>query len=481
MAQDWLNWMQRTLQQIDDVFPPDSQEVKQELVQRFSDLLDMNDSWLDQWLELQDQFYYLMEKHPELVKEGQTGTASLTEQQEYSNDPNGDQAQPLGEMWINEHVLRQFREGQGFYQLWMLLDANESFADVVAEEPDFILGRLYLAVTCFHRGNFEEAEQHLKLALNTAEHAEFKRFSHHMLGCVYVKQGQEVQAIREFSHALSLNREDPDTLFNLGACHFRLNSIRLAIPCFEQALLYADEDWESMLYLAHCYTLTGQLDAGTHWKQMAYETSQKPWMITSIVHSLEDAGEWEKAKSWSLYCVGKHPEWAEGYHGVGWNLWQLERHPDAILWLKKALSLKHDDPNMLFSYWTVLQTVGTQQEKKKAEQHISHHLSASPLWQLAKSAQFREKGEKAQAEQLLTPLLNSEHGQVQGAAHYQLAHLFMSRQRWQEAVQHFIAAREQDQFLRETWLFEGICHYLNGDAETSRTCLELYRSYVHEV
>ena len=50
-------------------------------------------------------------------------------------------------------VVRRFRQGQGFYQLNMFVEkAEQAFREVVEEEPEFLLGRMYLALSHFHEG-----------------------------------------------------------------------------------------------------------------------------------------------------------------------------------------------------------------------------------------------------------------------------------------------------------------------------------------
>lgn len=483
MAHNWFEWMEDVLTQIESILPHCPDEVKQELVYRFRHLQDVNDEWLDEWLLLQERFRNMIEQYPELAqnetpawpvdeKPLSQNSATVAKQDSSVASETDDQM----EFWIDERVLHQFREGQGYYQLLMFPQAMSQFMQVIETEPDFLLGRLYLALTCFHREQWEEAEKQFELILQTAPHDEFRRFSHHMLGCLHVKQNQDVKAVRQFSRALALDENNADTLFNLGACHYRLRSIRLAIPCFEQAVLHNEDDWESMLYLARCHTAIGFPDGAIQWRKLAYETSQKPHIISEIADDYERQDQPDKALKWHLYCVTKHPEWAEGYHGVAWNIWKKNHNPQAIVWLKKALTLKKDDPNILFSYWWITRSIGTSGERERIEKYLSTVMRESPLWQLAHGNRHRIKGETEQAKMTLIPLLDATEAKIQGAAYYQLAHLYMAEQKWPEAVKHFHAARDRDEQLHETWLFEGICHYLYGDEEASKQCLELYQS-----
>lgn len=481
VSYDWFDWMEDALMQLDAIYPHCPDEVKHELIDRFQHLQDVNDEWLQKWLYLQERFQQVSERYPELVQEqlpSFLSDATSLHHHDSNIEGEGDNEAADGqlEFWIDEQVLHQFREGQGYYELLMFPQANKQFMEVIDMEPDFLLGRLYFALTCFHRKQWEEAEKQFKLILRTSPHKEFTRFAHHMLGCLLVKQNEDVKAVRHFYRALAIEDNNADTLFNLGACHYRLRSIRLAIPCFEQALLQNEDDWESMLYLAACHNAIGFAEGAIQWRKLAYETSQKPHIISQIADEYERHGDPEQALKWHLYCVNKHPEWAEGYHGVAWNIWQNNRDPQAIVWLKKALSLKREDSNILFSYWWISRHLGLVNETARIDRHFTTIMHDSPLWRLAHGNRYRIKGETEQAIEALTPLLNAEEKRIQGAAYYQLAHLYMEEQQWSEAVAYFNEARKRDEQLHETWLFEGICHYLSGDEETSKTCLQFYQS-----
>ncbi|WP_054949650.1 tetratricopeptide repeat protein [Numidum massiliense] len=522
MMHEWFDWAEATLTQIEQVWTYCPDEVKREIASRFQALREMSDAWLDEWLLLQERLDELAMKYPGLNGAWENGgggettydpqlPSSLLELLLGENTPGGDgvnlasgasnpnsedpanedPANGVGnakksdgvdseddvlEFWIDEHALRQFREGQGYYNLWMLPEAMQHFNEVVAVEPDFILGRLYLALTYYERRELDEAERQLRLVLETAPHDEFRRIANHMLGCVAVKRGRDPEAVRHFSAALQFDDSDSDTLFNLGACHIRLRAVRLAIPFFEQVILQRNDDWESMLYLARAFAALGQAELAAYWRRVAYEASQKPHIATEIADSYEQQGQLDVACAWNMYCVRKHPEWAEGYHGVAWILWKRDRDPRAIVWLKKALALKRDDVNILFSYWWIVQAEGTAREKQRVEQFLASRLEEYHLWQLARGNQYRLSGDAEQARSALTPLLNAKALGMQGAAHYQLAHLYMAEQKWLKAVQHFHAARDRDVYLNDTWLFEGICHYLAGDIDTSRRCLQLYQT-----
>lgn len=480
MTYDEFDWMEEALAQIESIYPRCSTEVQRELADRFRHLQDVSDGWLDAWLLLQERFRDVIEKYPELAGQNDTSTAFFPPAVQPDNKEVGEAGPDLQsdeslKFWVDERAMQQFRIGQGYYNLWMFSDAMSQFLQVVDDEPDFVLARLYLALTYFQQEQWERAETEFQLVLETAPHPEFLRFCHHMLGCLFVRQKKDVKAVRHFSRALEMDVENSDTLFNLGACHYRLGSVQFAIPCFEQAIALNGDDWESMVYLAHCYTALGDHDQGTHWRKQAYEMSRKPWIISEIADSYERQQQLDEALKWNLYCVTNHPEWAEGYHGVAWNIWKKDRHPLAVVWLKKALTLKRDDVNILFSYWWIIHHVGTPEEKARVNRHVSSMMHQSPLWSLAHGNVYRVSGDFEQARKTLTPLLTAEEVRVQGAAHYQLAHLCMAEQKWKEAVDHFHKARECDGLLHETLLFEGICHYLTGDREASKNCLRLYQ------
>src|SRR5690606_20988287 len=83
---------------------------------------------LGSWIELHDHIMRLLELHPDLEDEEEV----------ISED-----------FWLSEGVVRAFRQGQGYYNLKLFLEAKKHFQQVVVEEPEFLLGRLYLALSHF--------------------------------------------------------------------------------------------------------------------------------------------------------------------------------------------------------------------------------------------------------------------------------------------------------------------------------------------
>lgn len=472
MTLEWFDWVDDVLTQIEQLFPHASDDVRREMIDRLHHLLDLNDAWLDEWLVLQERFHQLLQKYPELAEKHQ---GSETRADSLSESDSSEAGDSFFDFVVGEESLHQFRVGQGYYELLMFPEAVEQFGRVIDREPDFLLGRLYLAMTFFQQGRWDEAEKHFSLVLKGSPQKEFSRFAHHMLGCIAIRRRQDRDAARHFAKALEYDSRDSDTLFNLGACYFRLGLVRLAVPCFKSVLEINEDDWGSMVYLARACTVLGQTAEGEKWRKKAYATSQKPWIISEIAAEFERRGQFEQSLKWHWYGVSKHPEWAEGYHGVAWSMWHLKRRQEAVAWLKKALTLERDEPNLLFSFWWMSHLTGSAEEQKRVVRYLTANVNNFSLWQLVRGNVYRLQGDLERARKALIPLLNVKEMTVQGLAHYQLGHLYMARQEWSQAAKHFYEARERNTQLRETWLFEGICHYLLGNAQQSQRCLELYR------
>ena len=295
------------------------------------------DNLLEAWADIEDRIVRLVHAYPELAEEGE---------------------ELEGEFELDEMVVRRFRQGQGFYRLNMFVEAEEAFREVVEEEPEFLLGRVYLALSHFQKGNTDEAYRHFQLIASTTNHDVFIAFAHHMMGCVRVREGDERGAIRQFRKALSHRQNEADTWFNLGACHYRLGEYHEAIPCFYQALLLDENDGEAMWMLANCHRKLKQWDSVAYWRMLAFEKTDSLQAMETIARDYEEMGETEKALSWYRKILSRDARRIGAYQGMGWNTWVAGRGQEALAWLKKGLSLAPGDPDLLFTYAWILLEMG---------------------------------------------------------------------------------------------------------------------------
>ena len=448
MDQKWMEKMQQELHRIEKEYPNVSAPDRAHLRERFQQVRISCDKVLEVWMTLHDQIMHLLEQYPDLENEEE----AISE-----------------EFWLSESTVRAFRQGQGYYHLKLFIEAKKYFQQVAEEDPEFLLGRLYLALSYFQEGHLDEAQRQFQLAAEMADHDRFVAFASHMLGCVAVRRGEERKAIRYFSKAASLNGEEEDTWFNLGACHFRLEEYHEAIPYFYHALLRDPKDWESMFYLSSCYRKLQQWQSVFFWRLAAYEKTESPEIMESIAHDYEDQGNPEKALAWYQKLRLRDPSRLSAYQGIAWNLWSLGRKDQAISWLKKGLTLAPDHPDLLFTYIWFLLKEGRSEVANNILTRIPAERSAQASWLVVRSELFVQSGQFDEAFRLAGEITQkAKSPAVQGLGHYQQGRVLLEMGRAAEALDHFRHAGRMCPNWRDPLFYEGVCHAVEGRPDVTR-------------
>lgn len=409
---------------------------------------------LEGWINLEEDVAILLQSYPDLDDE---------------------QQEEVGEsFWLDGEVVRTFRQGQGYYQLRMFQEARPYFDEVVQSEPDFLLGRIYLALSQFQSAQWSEAQRHFQLVAETADHLHFQVFAFHMLGCVHVKRGQDERAIHYFKRALEIDTEHGDSWFNLGACYTRLQDYHEAIPCFYHALRTGEGDWEAMYYLALCYEQAGRSESAAYWRMAAFEEIKQPEMMEEIARDFETSGDVDGAIRWYRKLLQRCPKRVTGYHGISWLLWQQGAHEEARALLKKALSLAPQDSELLFTFaWFQLQE-GEMEGIQQILRQLSRSITEEPMWLILRARLHARAHEWEQAIDLADQVIRQTQGDrfIQSLGHYQMGRVLLQQQKPREARAHFRDAATITPNWREPLFFEGLCHWMEGNPEGMRRCWE---------
>ncbi|WNQ09251.1 hypothetical protein MJA45_16595 [Paenibacillus aurantius] len=98
-------------------------------------------------------------------------------------------------------LSEKFVKAQGYYKLYMFDQAVEAFREVVREQPDFLLGRIYLAMGLLRTGETGEAYRHFQLLVPLTENATLKAISYNAMGCIQVQNRNMEKAYDYFKMA----------------------------------------------------------------------------------------------------------------------------------------------------------------------------------------------------------------------------------------------------------------------------------------
>ncbi len=453
MIQQWLQQIKQRLSDIEADYeqatPNDRCRLREEFHQLHQEVHDL----LEGWILLEEHVASILKIHPDLAEE----------------------EEELGEeFYLDRQAVRSFRQGQGYYQLQMFTEARPYFRDVVEKEPEFLLGRLYLALSDFQQGKWMDAYRQFQLVAATSDSPRFSAFAHHMLGCIHVQRNQDELAIKQFERCLSTDEEsgDGDTWFNLGACYFRLERYHEAIPLFFHALRHDEEDWESMYYLSVCYEQAGHRESVLYWRMAAYQKARHPAVMEAIARHFEQMGDTGQAILWYGKLVTAEPKKAKGYHGLSWNLWLQGRKEEAYAVLQKGLTLEPKHEDLLFTYvWYLLQS-GDEKQVQKALIRLPQHLAEHPLWLVLQSRLSLNLEDYDHAEAVARQVIDSPDPLNRSLGYYQLGRVHLARQRPALAIDSFRKARELSPRWEEPIFYEGLCHLLNGQTDRTRQCWE---------
>jgi tetratricopeptide (TPR) repeat protein len=443
----WIDTILQGLTEIEDQYPTGSAQERERLKERFHQIQTVCQHLLESWALVEEQMARLLQRHPELSVQDQV----LEE-----------------EFWLREESVRQFRQGQGYYQLRMFAQAENAFNQVVKDEPEFLLGRIYLALSHFQSGEWDEADRQFQMVAKTATHDVFLGFAHHMLGCVRVKRGDDRQAIRVFHKALSYDQHNPDTWFNIGTCHFRLGEYTDAIRHFFQAVLLDEEDWEAMLSLSQCYQQIGERENGLYWRIWVYEKTRHPHVMEAIAHDYEEMGNPEEALLWYRKLLSHDPVNPAAYHGISWNLWALGKTTDAEMWLKKGLSLAPQNPDLLFTRLWMWMQQGEWAKAEKMMTRVPDHVKQQPDWLLIRSQLLTHLHEFSRAESLAEVVMQQSVPSVQAMGCFQKGRILLEQGRTAEAIRLFQQAQQLCVQWKEPVFFEGLCHFIEGRPDLTR-------------
>ncbi|SFS95104.1 tetratricopeptide repeat protein [Marininema halotolerans] len=453
MFQQWLEQLTKELGEIGESYPHAPEPDRSRLKEEFKEIQLICENVLEGWITLEEQMALMAKKYPELATES-------------AQEDIGE------EFWLEGHVVRSFRQGQGYYQLKMFGEAKPYFNRVVQEAPDFLLGRVYLALSYFQQQNWEEASKEFYLVTKTAEHSRFVSFAYHMLGCIHVQKGEDELAVRQFTRSLDIHEEGKDTWFNLGACYYRLRNYPEAIPQFFQSLRLDPDDWESMYYLSCCYKEVEQWESVRFWRSAVYKKTNHPIVMESIAKDFEDTGDVEGALRWYQKLMIADPKRASAYHGVSWNKWASGDHDGALLLLQKGLTLEPHNKEYLFTYvWYLLQQ-GELKKVEKVLQRLSDEMLSHPQWLILRSRWHVHCGDFTNAKATARQVVDSQDPYTCSLGYYQLGRVLLEQEDVKEAAKHFHTALQLFPQWKEPLFYQGLCYLLDGEIEGTRQCWE---------
>jgi tetratricopeptide (TPR) repeat protein len=448
MIQHIFESMSEALEEIKTEFPNAIGPRKEELMTQLSVLRSMSDTFIEEWLSFEEKLGLVREacRHSE---------ATDTDESAFIGNVDD-----VGEEW-----MEAYRRGQGYYQLLMYPKAAEEFEQVTQKEPEFVMGRLYLALSYLNKGQWDDSRRQLNLVLGTAQHVKIKALAHNAMGCILAKENQMDGALKHFEESAEQDGNFYDPVFNQAICLLKKEMVEEAAERCRKFLSEKDNDWECMVLLAQCYEKMGHMDKALSWRQVAMKVSGNVKVTLDLAQFYERSMEFQKAADAFEKVLGEQPNSAEAYHGLGWCKWILGEKEAGNGLIMKALTLRPNHVSYLFSLgWIQIQ----EQNWDEAEKILYKILEIDPDHMLTLAALSRLNtalGYFEAAKDAAHRLIDLSQGDSIGLGCYQMGCVFMEEANYESAVSYFDDAIQKNVAVKESNFYKGLCHYMLGNRD----------------
>lgn len=218
-------------------YPSSTGSRKQLLDEQIQTLKTMSDTCIDEWLRFEEKLGALLPHvHSESVKKNPAAMLPLEQADEHTaeqqptgisdfakapqpfkalqpfKDPQPKDSPPFHAAGTANQPL--FETAQGYYKLGMFARASQKLGELVERQPEWVLARIYLALSHLHLHEYGEAYRQLKFILPLTDHPRMKAISHTALGCIHYENNNLDKALECFRLAYN---EDPACMeFNLA-------------------------------------------------------------------------------------------------------------------------------------------------------------------------------------------------------------------------------------------------------------------------
>ena len=167
--------------------------------------------------------------------------------------------------------------------------ALEKFNKAVSLEPSNVAANENLARTCMTLKRYPQAQACFERLLNVDSHSYKALFG---LGCALMPQDKHTAALRAFTQAEALNRNDPNLYLNLGTVLRRLGRKDEAVCNFNKVFELAPGSVDAHGCLGQLYLETGNYPAAAEQYTRAIEQEgQRLDLELGLAESLEKSGD----------------------------------------------------------------------------------------------------------------------------------------------------------------------------------------------
>jgi tetratricopeptide (TPR) repeat protein len=459
---------------IEKEWPAATGQRKDELYHKLLELRKVSDDILDEWLELEERIVRFQQISGQVMKsedeldEGETSTSFL---EKLLGEVKSMHSAPKNEdlvSYLSLSTATSFRKGQGYFHLFMYPQAIEHFTEVVENEPELDIARLFLAWCQWLNGNTEESHRHFQLVGHTSIQPLFKATAWNAEGCLFAADQKWDQALTFFTKAKEIYPKLKDTYFNQALVLMKLGQMAEAKEIWKVYCTQFEDDWEALLQLAKCHLDCGEeIEAGNVLSAIVRAT-EDPEVLGQVGQRFEDLRLFANASFCYRLILRDDPTNAQAWHGAGWNLWHAEGSYGGIGMIKKAITLSPKNSDFYFSYGWVLYHL---KQYERAEQVFLSILQREGSYPLALGGLIHvciatERWD--QADQYCQQLLAMDYKPFKSLGYLQKGKLAFAKRDYKEAENNFLLSMKESKEMKEAVLMYGLTRYLSGNREEAQ-------------
>ncbi|WP_442601065.1 tetratricopeptide repeat protein [Paenibacillus sp. KN14-4R] len=202
--------MNEVLDEIAEQYPHVAGSQKKQLDEQIVVLKTMSDEFIEDWLAFEEKLRSIpSDTTTASSKKAVKSTLPVAKTCVTASSASPPGMKPLSDLETSIKQSDQFRVAQGYYKLCMYDEAIGHFERLLQKEPDFQLGRAYLAMGQLRKGNIAEANHHFQLLAPLTDNPTMKAISYNVMGCIQYEKCNEDQAYEFFKKAY---RNDPKVM-----------------------------------------------------------------------------------------------------------------------------------------------------------------------------------------------------------------------------------------------------------------------------
>jgi tetratricopeptide (TPR) repeat protein len=446
-------------------------EEKEKYFCRILELRKLSDSFVEEWLTFEEKLVNIQRlAEQDFNIDAPNATAVQPISNSY-NDPETDDS----EFYVTLPVAAQFRKGQGYFDLSMHKESVHSFSQLIEQMPDLSIARLFLAFSLFISNELERAHRHFRMLADTSEDRLILAASCNALGCISVLEKRGDQGIAWFDRAVGYAPEFQDAVFNKALTLYHAGQWAKCLAVLEN-LKKADSDLEIQLLRFYASLKNGERSEASFHLGKAEQLMNKKSSIRdrrAIALAYEQLGLFKQAAQAyrNLLPHARNEAWL--WHALGWSLWQHNKSEEALIHVKRALTIAPHNAEYACSYAWILLRSGNAEKAYSIFTNVEYSHAKSPNPHPFEQAMAcagkveallqlkpRDSDNLEEAEAISARLMNNPVPAIQALGHYEYGKLAMLSGNRKQAQDHF---QHSESLIREAEMYAGFLHYLDGD------------------